>query len=219
MWIASPPSFSAASVSASWLAGFTVCLTLIVSIGAQNLFVLRQAVQGRHVRACIAWCVISDALLVAVGVAGMAQLLGQSPTLAWCLTLGGAVFLFAYGCFAWHRAFCAPQAALAATGRTERSALGVVGALAVITLLNPHVYLDTVVLIGSIGARQDGGLKWVFVVGAACASLLWFLVLAFAGRRLQHVFANPRAWRVLDTLTGATMFALAWWVARSLQGD
>ncbi len=93
------------------------------------------------------------------------------------------------------------------------------GALAVITLLNPHVYLDTVVLIGSIGARQDGGLKWVFVAGAASASLLWFLLLAFAGRRLQNVFANPLAWRVLDTLTGATMFALAWWVARSLQVD
>ncbi|MDA8446620.1 LysE/ArgO family amino acid transporter [Paracidovorax valerianellae] len=217
MWTASTSSFSAASVSASWLAGFTVCLTLIVSIGAQNLYVLRQAVQGRHVRACVAWCVVCDALLVAVGVAGMAQLLGRSPTLAHYLTLGGAVFLFAYGCFAWHRAFFALQAGLAATGRAERGVLGVLGALAVITLLNPHVYLDTVVLIGSIGARQDGGLKWVFVVGAASASLLWFLLLAFAGRRLQNVFANPLAWRVLDTLTGATMFALAWWVARSLQ--
>lgn len=219
MWTASTSSFSAASVSASWLAGFTVCLTLIVSIGAQNLYVLRQAVQGRHVRACVAWCVVCDALLVAVGVAGMAQLLGRSPTLAYYLTLGGAVFLFAYGCFAWHRAFFAPQAGLAATGRAERGVLGVLGALAVITLLNPHVYLDTVVLIGSIGARQDGGLKWVFVVGAASASLLWFLLLAFAGRRLQNVFANPLAWRVLDTLTGATMFALAWWVAHSLQGE
>ncbi len=145
MWTASTSSFSAASVSASWLAGFTVCLTLIVSIGAQNLYVLRQAVQGRHVRACIAWCVASDALLVAVGVAGMARLLGRSPVLAHYLTLGGAVFLFAYGCFAWHRAFFAPQAGLAATGRAERSALGVLGALAVITLLNPHVYLVAIV--------------------------------------------------------------------------
>jgi len=206
----------APSVSASWLAGFTVCLSLLVSIGAQNLYVLRQAVQGRHVHACVAWCVMSDAVLIGVGVGGMAQLLGASPVLAYYLTLGGAMFLFAYGCFAWHRAFFAPQAGLRATGLAERSVVGVLGALAVITLLNPHVYLDTVVLIGSIGARQDGSLKWVFVAGAACASLLWFVLLAVAGRRLQGVFANPLAWRVLDLITGATMFALAWWVGSGL---
>ena len=86
-----------ANVSSSWLAGFTVCLSLIVSIGAQNLYVLRQAVSGQHVRACVAWCVASDALLIGVGVAGMAQLLGHSPTLAYYLSVGGAVFLLAYG--------------------------------------------------------------------------------------------------------------------------
>ena len=205
------------AASSSWLAGFTVCLSLIGSIGAQNLYVLRQAVQGEHVRACVIWCVVSDALLVAVGVAGMAQLLGSSPTLAHYLTLGGALFLLAYGLFAWHRAFFAADNKLEAKGsRTERSALAVVSALAVLTLANPHVYLDTVVLIGSIGAQQDGWLKWVFVVGAACASLTWFVILAVAGRRLQGVFANPKAWRVLDTLTGAMMFVLAWWVWQGL---
>ncbi|WP_313295587.1 LysE/ArgO family amino acid transporter [Diaphorobacter sp.] len=205
------------AASSSWLAGFTVCLSLIVSIGAQNLYVLRQAVQGQHVRACVIWCVVSDALLVAVGVAGMAAILGSSPTLARYLTLGGVLFLLAYGLFAWHRAFFAPDNKLeAAGGKTERSLLGVLSALAVLTLANPHVYLDTVVLIGSIGAQQDGALKWIFVVGAACASLTWFVVLAFAGRKLQGVFANPRAWRVLDTLTGAMMFVLAWWVWQGL---
>ena len=206
--------FTQHAAASSWLTGFTVCLSLIVSIGAQNLYVLRQAVQGQHVRACVAWCVASDALLVALGVAGMAQVLGRSPTLAHALQLGGALFLLAYGLFAWHRAFFAPDAGLNASGveRVARGVLGVLSGLAVITLLNPHVYLDTVVLIGSIGARQDGWLKWVFVLGAASASLTWFVVLAFAGRRLQGVFANPRAWRVLDTLTGAMMFVLAWWV-------
>ncbi len=204
------------AVSSSWLAGFTVCLSLIVSIGAQNLYVLRQAVQGRHVGVCVAWCVTSDALLVGLGVAGMAQVLGSSPTLAHALQLGGALFLLAYGLFAWHRAFFAPDAGLHAAGSgVARGVLGVVSGLAVITLLNPHVYLDTVLLIGSIGARQDGSLKWVFVLGAASASLVWFVVLAFAGRRLQGVFANPRAWRVLDMLTGAMMFVLAWWVWQS----
>ncbi|ART48050.1 LysE/ArgO family amino acid transporter [Acidovorax carolinensis] len=202
-----------ANVSSSWLAGFTVCLSLIVSIGAQNLYVLRQAVSGQHVRACVAWCVVSDALLIGVGVAGMAQLLGRSPTLAYYLTMGGAAFLLAYGLLAWWRVLAAPDASLGtAQGVAPRGLLSVLGTLAVITLLNPHVYLDTVVLVGSIGARQDGGLKWIFVVGAASASLVWFATLALAGRRLQGVFANPKAWRVLDALTGAMMFVLAWWV-------
>lgn len=206
--------FASSAASASWIAGFTVCLSLVATIGAQNLYVLRQAVQGEHVRACVAWCVASDALLVGVGVAGMAQLLGSSPALAQWLQWGGALFLLAYGLFAWHRALFVPPVVPEAAGgeRVARGLLGVVSGLAVITLFNPHVYLDTVVLIGSIGARQEGWLKAVFVLGAASASLAWFLVLAFAGRRLRGVFANPRAWQVMDGLTGVLMFALAWWV-------
>lgn len=202
-------------LSSSWLAGFTICLSLIVSIGAQNLFVLRQAVNGQHVRACVAWCVVSDTLLIGVGVAGMAQLLGRSPTLAHWLSVGGAVFLLCYGLLAWWRVFAAADAQLgtaAQKGGVTRGVAGVVGTLAVITLLNPHVYLDTVVLVGSIGARQDGALKWVFVLGAASASLVWFASLALAGRRMQGLFAHPRAWRALDALTGCMMLALAWWL-------
>ncbi|MBS0403558.1 MAG: LysE family transporter [Proteobacteria bacterium] len=202
------------AASSSWLAGYSVCLSLIATIGAQNLYVLRQAVQGQHVRACVAWCVFSDMLLVALGVAGMARLLAGAPTLAQWLQWGGALFLLAYGLFAWHRAFFAPGAGLDAAGgqRVARGLLGVLGSLVVITLLNPHVYLDTVLLIGSIGARQQGWLKAVFVLGAASASLTWFAALALAGRRLQGLFAQPRAWRLLDALTGAMMLALAWWV-------
>lgn len=201
------------AVSASWLAGFTMCLSLIVSIGAQNLYVLRQAVHGRHVRACVALCVASDALLIGAGVAGMSQLLGEAPRLAYYLMLGGVLFLSAYGLFAWHRALFASGAGLAAApDGVEHGLLGALGTLAALTLLNPHVYLDTVVLVGSIGARQEGGLKWVFVAGAATASLVWFVLLALAGRRLQGVFASPRAWRLLDMGTGMMMFALASWL-------
>ncbi|PJO36422.1 lysine transporter LysE [Delftia acidovorans] len=206
-----------ANVSSSWLAGFTVCLSLIVSIGAQNLYVLRQAVQGQHVRACVAWCVVSDVVLIGLGVAGMARLLGDSPDLARYLTLGGALFLLAYGLIALWRMAMAPDAQLAASGGqlAPRGLLGVVSTLAVITLFNPHVYLDTVLLMGSIGARQEGVLKWVYVVGAASASLSWFVALAFAGRRMKRLFEKPQAWRVLDGLTGVMMLALAWWVAGS----
>lgn len=210
------------SMTSTWLAGFTVCLSLIVSIGAQNLYVLRQAVNGEHVRACVAWCVVSDALLIGIGVAGMAQVLGDSPTLAYYLTLGGALFLLAYGLMALWRA-ATPAGAAPATDSdgapataARRGLWRVLGALVVITLFNPHVYLDTVVLVGSIGARQDGSLKWIFVLGAACASLAWFVMLASAGRRLQTLFAKPQAWRVMDGFTGVMMLALAWWVYSGL---
>ena len=206
MWITETAS--------SWLAGFTICFALVASIGAQNLFVLRQAVTGRDVSVCVAWCVFSDALLVGLGVAGMAQLLENMPVLAQALSLGGAVFLLCYGLLAWSRLLpwrgAAKVKVAAAAHPPSRRA--VLGALAAITLLNPHVYLDTVVLMGSMGARQPGAFQAAFVTGAASASLAWFLCLAFAGRKLQTVFARPQAWRALDALTGAMMLALAWWV-------
>ena len=209
-------------MTSTWLAGFTVCLSLIVSIGAQNLYVLRQAVSGQHVRACVAWCVFSDAMLIAIGVAGMAQVLGNSPTLAYYLTLGGAIFLLGYGLMALWRMATAPDAALTSNDEpggaqiARRGLMSVLGALVVITLFNPHVYLDTVVLVGSIGARQDGMLKWIFVLGAGCASLFWFVTLAQAGKRMQKLFANPMAWRILDGITGVMMLTLAWWVYSGL---
>ena len=132
-------------MTSTWLAGFTVCLSLIVSIGAQNLYVLRQAVSGQHVRACVAWCVFSDAMLIAIGVAGMAQVLGNSPTLAYYLTLGGAIFLLGDGLMALWRMATAPDAALTSNDEpggaqiARRGLTSVLGALVVITLFNPHV--------------------------------------------------------------------------------
>lgn len=201
----------------AWIAGFTVCASLIASIGAQNLYVLRQAVQGEHVKSCVALCVLSDALLVALGVAGMAQMLARYPSLAQYLTLGGAAFLLAYGLFAFRRMWLAPDAAMDAQEpqSAPRGMMSVLAALAAITLLNPHVYLDTVLLMGSLGAQQEGAGRWSYVIGAASASCLWFVLLALAGRRLRHWFANPRAWQVMDGITGVMMLVLAWWVASS----
>ena len=202
------------SMTASWLAGFTVCLSLIISIGAQNLYVLRQAVKGEHIRACVAWCVISDAVLIGLGVAGMAHLLSSLPQVAHWLAWGGVLFLLAYGAMALCRMVVAPDSVMQGEGSSHapRSLWAVLGALAVITLLNPHVYLDTVVLVGSIGARQEGELKWFFVLGAACASLIWFGLLSWAAQRMRGLFVKPMAWRVLDGLTGCMMLVLAYWV-------
>lgn len=206
------------NITASWLAGFTVCLSLIISIGAQNLYVLRQAVRGQHVRACVAWCVVSDAVLIGLGVAGMAQLLSSQPDVALWLGWGGVLFLLGYGSFALWRMWAAEDATIGADSAqvAPRGLLGVLSALAVITLLNPHVYLDTVVLVGSIGARQEGHLKWTFVLGAACASLVWFGMLSVAAQRMRGVFAKPVAWRVLDGITGVMMLVLAHWVWQGL---
>lgn len=210
-----------ANITASWLAGFTVCLSLIISIGAQNLYVLRQAVRGQHVRACVAWCVTSDAILIGLGVAGMAQLLSSQPSVALWLGWGGVAFLVGYGCFALWRMWRAADASVVTDSERAptRGVFGVLGALAVITLLNPHVYLDTVVLVGSIGARQEGNLKWIFVLGAACASMLWFGLLSFAAQRMRRVFAKPVAWRVLDGVTGIMMLVLAYWVWQGLPSN
>ncbi|MDO9073107.1 MAG: LysE family transporter [Rubrivivax sp.] len=183
-------------------------LTLIVAIGAQNAFVLRQGLRREHVGPIVALCAALDALLMVAGVAGLAQLLGTRPALALTLTAGGALFLCAYGLRALWRA--RQPATLQAAAGTQ--ALGLRAALLqtlAFTLLNPHVYLDTVLLLGSLGAQQPGALKWVFAAGAAAASVVWFTALGYGARWLAPWFARPRAWQLLDLLIGITMLALA----------
>lgn len=191
--------------------GLALSLGLIVAIGAQNAFVLRQGLRREHVGSVVLFCAVADAVLISAGVLGMAQALGERPGLARALALAGAVFLAMYGWQALRRAR-QPHQLRAADGGVGLSRGAALAQAAAFTLLNPHVYLDTVLLIGSIGARHEGALKWIFVLGAACASLTWFALLAWAGRRLQGLFARPRAWRLLDGLTGAMMLLLAWWV-------
>ena len=202
-----PPALSSAATGAA------LGLTLIVAIGAQNAFVLRQGLRREHVGAIVALCAACDALLMTAGVAGLAQLLVRLPQLALWLTAGGVAFLVTYGLRALWRALH-PQSLQAAghvPGLTRAQALTQAAAF---TLLNPHVYLDTVVLVGSVGAQQ-GALRWWFAAGASAASLLWFTALGFGARRLAPLFARPRAWQALDGLIGMTMLALAVGLASS----
>jgi L-lysine exporter family protein LysE/ArgO len=183
-------------------------LGLIVAIGAQNAFVLRQGLRREHVASVVFFCALSDALLMAAGVLGMGQALGERPMVAHALALAGAVFLAVYGWKALRRAL--QQNGLLANqegdGLTWAAA---VAQAAAFTLLNPHVYLDTVLLVGSIGAQQPAGLQPWFVAGASSASLLWFCALGFGARWLAPLFAQPRAWQVLDVLIGLTMWVLS----------
>lgn len=208
------------ALEAAWLAGFSLCFSLIVSIGAQNLFLLRQAVRGQYVWECALFCIGADMLLMVLGVGGMAQLLQAHTVLAWWLGWVAVAFLAGYGLFAIRRAFVG-QGALDVDAQgvavTQQTRTAVLGTLAAITFLNPHVYLDTVLLLGTTGAREPGLGKWAFVLGAVSASVLWFVMLSALGRRLRRFFASARAWRALDALTGALMLALAVWVWAGLE--
>ncbi|HRK39845.1 MAG TPA: LysE/ArgO family amino acid transporter [Burkholderiaceae bacterium] len=188
--------------------GLVLSLGLIVAIGAQNAFVLRQGLRREHVVPVVAFCALADAALITAGVLGMAQALGERPLLAKALAVGGAVFLAHYGWQALRRARQSNRLQAAAGGETlsRKAALAQAAAF---TLLNPHVYLDTVLLVGSIGAQQPNALRGWFVAGASTASLAWFTALGLGARWLAPVFALPRAWQVLDGLIGVTMWVLA----------
>jgi L-lysine exporter family protein LysE/ArgO len=188
--------------------GLALGLGLIVAIGAQNAFVLRQGLRREHVGAVVLFCALADAVLMAAGVFGMAQALGEHPGFARSLALGGAAFLATYGWQALARARHPQQlqAAQAGGGLRLRSVLAQAAAF---TLLNPHVYLDTVLLVGSMGVQQPQSLRGWFVAGASGASVCWFALLGFGARWLAPWFARPRAWQVLDALIGLTMWVLA----------
>jgi L-lysine exporter family protein LysE/ArgO len=194
--------------TSAFTAGFVLSATLIIAIGAQNSFVLRQGLRREHVVAIVAFCALADLALISAGVAGLAQVLGRSPALAAALGIAGTLFLLWYGLRTLRRAF-RPQSSLPADGGVRVSLRGAVAQAAAFTFLNPHVYLDTILLMGSIGARQPAGSRLWFVGGAALASGAWFTALGFGARLLTPLFSRPRAWQVLDVLIGVTMLALA----------
>jgi L-lysine exporter family protein LysE/ArgO len=214
------------------LAGLGLGFSLIVAIGAQNLFVLRQGVRGEHV-ALVAWlCSLSDAVLIVVGIAGIGAATQALPWLVTVVRWAGAAFLVGYGLLAARRAWrpsgqvlavdppehvslpgggtatatierTAPAPALPATGRLTQVALTTLA----LTWLNPHVYLDTVFLLGSVGASH-GDQRWVFAAGAAIASFSWFFGLAYGSRFLGRWLSGARAWRILDTGIAVVMVVL-----------
>jgi L-lysine exporter family protein LysE/ArgO len=193
--------------TSAFTTGFALSATLIIAIGAQNSFVLRQGLRREHVVAIVAFCALADLALISAGVAGLAKVLGRAPSLTMALSIAGALFLLWYGLRALRRAFQPQALRTADSGRV--SLRGAVAQAAAFTFLNPHVYLDTVLLMGSIGGRQPAEARLWFVGGAALASGAWFTALGFGARLLAPLFSRPRAWQVLDILIGATMLALA----------
>lgn len=191
----------------TFLTGFTMSAALIMAIGAQNLFVLRQGLKREHVGPIVLFCGCADAIMIAAGVGGVGALLGAMPQLTLVLTIGGAGFLAWYGFKAFQR-MMAPEA-MSVTAQGPITLSSALGATAAFTFLNPHVYLDTVLLMGAAGSAQSPALRPVFVAGAATASISWFAALGFGARILTPIFSQRAAWKVLDAVVGIGMLSLA----------
>jgi L-lysine exporter family protein LysE/ArgO len=196
------------------LSGFLLGASLIMAIGAQNAFILRQGLIRSHAFILCLICGLSDALLITAGVAGLGTLIAQSPVLITVVTLGGAVFLAAYAVKAFVRAW-RPSTMVAGSPKSMALKPAVITCLA-FTFLNPHVYLDTVVLLGSLSAAFEGRERLAYGIGAAAASFAWFFALGYGARLLAPLFAKPAAWRVLDVLIGVVMGLLAFGLLISL---
>jgi L-lysine exporter family protein LysE/ArgO len=189
------------------LTGLLTGLSLIVAIGAQNAYVLRQGLARDRVGVVVAICAASDVLLIVAGVAGVGVLVENAGWALDAVRWLGVAFLTAYGVMSLWRAR-SPEALRAADA--PASSLGGVAARALaLTWLNPHVYLDTVLLLGSLAASHGPGGRWWFAVGAGLASVAWFLGLGYGARLLSPLLARPRAWQVLDVLIGLTMLTIA----------
>jgi L-lysine exporter family protein LysE/ArgO len=188
------------------LAGLGFGLALIIAIGAQNAFVLRQGLRKEHVLVIVAICALADAALIAVGVAGLGAIITQLEWLLLVIEVIGGVFLCTYGVLAAKRAL-RPEVLTAETGGAPISLKAAVATMLALTFLNPHVYLDTVLLLGSVAGTYEDN-RWWFAGGAMLGSLLWFSTLGFGARLLAPLFTKPTAWRVLDAIIAVVMFAL-----------
>lgn len=191
-----------------YLQGFTLSFGLIVAIGAQNAFVLRQGLRREHIVSIVIFCALADAILMTAGVLGMAKVIGDSVLLTRLLALAGSLFLFVYG---W-RAFQRTKTTARLDAHKEGASLDYSAAMlqvAAFTLLNPHVYLDTLVLVGSMGSQHPYPMNWWFISGAISASATWFCLLGFGAFWLAPVFAKPKAWQILDLVIGIIMWVLS----------
>ncbi|MEV0549955.1 LysE/ArgO family amino acid transporter [Nocardia salmonicida] len=199
---------TASSAALAALSGLGFGLSLIVAIGAQNAFVLRQGVRGQHVLPVIAVCAVSDIVLIGAGVAGFGTVVESFPAVVTVAKYAGAAFLVGYALLAARRALCSSTLIAEAAGASVAVGASVLTCLA-LTWLNPHVYLDTLVLLGSFASTYATPDRWFLAGGAMLASVVWFAALGYGARRLGPLFARPIAWRVLDSLIALVMLALA----------
>ncbi|XVX20595.1 LysE/ArgO family amino acid transporter [Actinomycetota bacterium] len=186
------------------LTGLLTGLSLIIAIGAQNAFVLRQGIRREHIGAVVAICALADMALIGVGTAGVGALLGAEPRLLALLKWGGVAYLTWFGINSLRAATQRHSLAEA----SPRSRGSVATTTLALTFLNPHVYLDTVLMLGNLANQYDGA-KWTYAAGAMVGSVLWFTGLGFGATKLAKPLARPRTWQVIDIGVGITMLAIA----------
>ena len=191
----------------TYFAGFTLGLSLILAIGSQNAFVLKQGLKNQHVFAICLVCAISDALLISFGVTGFGAIVKQFPQIEQFARYGGAVFLGVYAFLSFRSSFTETHA-LEAVGDTKESLIKAMVMCLAFTWLNPHVYLDTVVLLGSISTQYQPN-HMLFGAGAITGSFVFFFSLGYGARFLAPLFKNPRAWKVLEFAIGMIMASIA----------
>ncbi len=189
----------------SALAGFAASAVLIVAIGAQNAFVLRQGLRREHVLPVVLTCAVSDLMLILAGIAGLGAVVTARPATVTVIRWVGAAFLLTYAALAARRAL--RPAGLDPTGRAPATLRATLLTCLALTYLNPHVYLDTVLLLGAVAQQHPH--RWLFGLGAAAASLTWFTALGAGARRLAPLLARPAAWRLLDGLIAVIMLGVA----------
>jgi L-lysine exporter family protein LysE/ArgO len=192
-------------MSSPLVIGFIASFTLIAAIGAQNAFVLRQGIRREHVLPVVAMCTVSDIVLISAGIAGVGALISAHPSALNIAKFGGALFLVGYGLLAARRAW--RPSSLSPSEKAPARLIEVLVTCAALTFLNPHVYLDTVVLLGAL-ANEHRDERWLFGVGAVTASAVWFVGLGLGARRLAGLFASPLTWRILDGLIAVMMIGL-----------
>ncbi len=199
-------------MSSPLLVGFIASFTLIAAIGAQNAFVLRQGIRREHVLPVVALCTVSDIVLISAGIAGVGALISAHPSALNIAKFGGALFLVGYGLLAARRAW--RPSSLTPSEAAPTRLIEVLLTCAALTFLNPHVYLDTVVLLGAL-ANEHRDERWLFGVGAVTASAVWFVGLGLGARQLAGLFARPLTWRILDGLIAVMMIGLGMSLALS----
>lgn len=197
-----------------FLQGLGLGASLIMAIGAQNAHVIRTGVRGQHVLATVAACIAVDVLLIGLGIAGLGALVEASPTLMAVARYGGAAFLLWYGWRCW-KSSLRGGASLEASPDEKAQTLGrALATVLALSLLNPHVYLDTVVLLGAVGSSLAGEARLSFALGAMTASVLWFSALGLGARRFATVLGRPAVWRAIEAATGTLMLVLAYLLVR-----
>lgn len=191
-----------------FIQGFIVCFGLIVSIGAQNAFLLKQGILKQHVFWTALICFLGDVFLMTIGVLGLGSLIAELPVLSLIISLLGAIFLFTYGSRSFISIFKSGEL-LVASGENTSSLKKALMITFAITFLNPHVYIDTVIIVGSIGGKLDFNGKMYFLAGALLCSFLWFFGVGYGAGLLSPYFAKRRTWQILDAITGLIMYFIA----------